>query len=82
MAQMTTEELIDLLNGSIGDQDPVEPEGDPSDIAFAKLGFDSLTMLTAVRRLERKYKIVLGENIVSEAKTPRQLLDRVNTALA
>jgi act minimal PKS acyl carrier protein len=82
MAHLTIDDLIDVLNSSIGDQDPVEPEGDPADVRFAQLGFDSLTMLAAVRRLERKYKIALGENVVSEARTPRQLLDRVNTALA
>lgn len=80
--QMTLQDLIDVLNRGIGDQDPVEPEGDPSDTTFAALGFDSLTMLGGVRRIERKHGIELGENVVSEAKTPRQLLDRVNTALA
>ncbi len=82
MAEMTVQDLIDILNRSNGDEDPIEPEGDPSDITFAGLGFDSLTMLNAVRRVERKYGVELGENVVSEAKTPRQLLDRVNGALA
>ncbi|MDX3311419.1 acyl carrier protein [Streptomyces sp. NPDC054884] len=81
MAELTIQDLIDVFNRSIGDQDPVEPEGDPSDLTFAALGFDSLTTLNAVRRIERKHGIDLGENVVSEAKTPRRLLDRINTAL-
>lgn len=82
MAELTIQDLIDVLNRSIGDQDPIEPQGDPLDVKFAALGFDSLTMLNAVRRIERKHGIALGETVVSEAKTPRQLLDRVNAALA
>ncbi|MET8168723.1 acyl carrier protein [Streptomyces sp. NPDC005329] len=82
MAEMTIQDLIDVFNRSIGDQDPIEPEGDPSDVTFAALGFDSLTTLNAVRRIERKNSIELGENVVSEARTPRQLLDRVNSALS
>jgi minimal PKS acyl carrier protein len=82
MAEMTVDELIEVLNNSMGDQDPVDPAGDPADVKFIQLGYDSLTMLNAVRRIERKYRIALGETVVSEAKTPRQLLDRVNTALA
>ncbi|AKN73260.1 MULTISPECIES: acyl carrier protein [Streptomyces] len=82
MAELTIQDLIDIFNRSNGDQDPVEPTGDPSDVTFAALGFDSLTTLNAVRRIERKHGVELGENVISEARTPRQLLDRVNAALA
>lgn len=82
MGEMTIDDLIEVLNNSMGDQDPIAPAGDPADVKFIELGYDSLTMLNALQRIERRFRIDLGETVVSEAETPRQLVDRVNTALA
>ncbi|MDN5385464.1 MULTISPECIES: acyl carrier protein [Streptomyces] len=82
MAALTLTELINVLNDCNGYADPVEPSDDLADVTFDELGFDSLTRLNAVLQLERTHGIKLPEDVVSEAKTPGQLLDLINTQLA
>jgi act minimal PKS acyl carrier protein len=82
MSEIGLTELFDLLNDCNGDADPVEPSADLIDTTFDALGFDSLTLLNAVGRLERSHGITLSDTVVSEAKTPRQLLEQVGAQLA
>jgi act minimal PKS acyl carrier protein len=82
MAQLTLEALIDLFNQCNGDEDPVEPTPDVLDIAFDALGYDSLTLLNGISKLERQYAIELPETVTAEAKTPRELLALVDSLLA
>ncbi|RKE17913.1 acyl carrier protein [Streptomyces sp. TLI_171] len=81
MANLTLAELIDLLNECNDWEDPVEPTEDVLDQPYDALGYDSLTLLNAISKLERKYGIELPATITSEAKTPRELLAAVDARL-
>ena len=69
MAPMTLDDLRNTM---------VECAG----VSFADLGYDSLALLEAGSRIERRYGIRLSEEEVTEARTPRLLLDLVNRSLA
>jgi act minimal PKS acyl carrier protein len=82
MAELTGDVLLDLLDNSLRDREPPARTGDALDKRFAELGYDSLTLLNTVRRLERKYRISLPETVVHDARTPRQLLELANSRLS
>ncbi|MET9461932.1 acyl carrier protein [Streptomyces canus] len=82
MEKLTLEALIELLNECNDFEDPVEPTPNVLDLTFDALGYDSLTLLNAISKLERQYEIELPESITSDAKTPRELLAVVDTRLA
>lgn len=82
MENLTLEALIELLNECNDWEDPVDPTPDVLDVAFDALGYDSLTLLNAISKLERQYAIELPESITSDAKTPRELLAVVDARLA
>ncbi|MEY9872996.1 act minimal PKS acyl carrier protein [Streptacidiphilus sp. MAP12-33] len=82
MDKLTLEALIELLNECNDWEDPIEPSPEVLDATFDALGYDSLTLLNAVSKLERQFGIELPETVTSEAKTPRQLLAVVDACLA
>ncbi|UFQ19072.1 MULTISPECIES: acyl carrier protein [Streptomyces] len=82
MEKLTLDALIELLNECNDFEDPVDPVPDVLDATFDALGFDSLTLLNAISKLERQYEIELPETVTSDAKTPRELLAVVNARLA
>ena len=82
MAKLTLEDLIELLNECNDYEDPVDPTPDVLDLTFDALGYDSLTLLNAISKLERQYHIELPESVTSDAKTPRGLLAAVDSRLA
>ncbi|MEU4584507.1 acyl carrier protein [Kitasatospora aureofaciens] len=82
---MTRFELTDLtvlLRESAGENEGVDLDGDIQDVSFADLGYDSLAMLQTTGRVEREWGVLLDDEAVSEAETPRQYLELVNRALS
>ncbi len=79
---MTQEELTGLLRECAGEDEGVDLNGDVLDVPFAELGYDSLAVLQTTGRIERDYGIVLADDTVAEAQTPRLLLEFINESLA
>jgi len=79
---LTLDALIDFLNDSNGYDDPIEAGPDLADSPFDALGCDSLTLLNAISKIERSYQVELPESVTSDAKTPRQLVELVNSRLS
>ncbi|MER7847459.1 acyl carrier protein [Kitasatospora sp. NPDC096077] len=82
---MTRFELTDLtvlLRESAGENEGVDLDGDIQDVSFAGLGYDSLAMLQTTGRVEREWGVLLDDEAVFEAETPRQYLELVNRALS
>ncbi|QNS09392.1 acyl carrier protein [Streptomyces xanthii] len=77
MADLTT-----LLRECAGEGEGVDLDGDVMDVLFVDLGYDSLAVLQTTGRIERDYDVVLDEEAVDEAETPRALLEIVNRALS
>lgn len=81
MAQFSIDQLIELLRDSAGEDEAVDLAGDVLDVPFDQLGYDSLALLNTVSRIERDNGIHLSDSVVTDAKTPRLLLDEVNARL-
>jgi act minimal PKS acyl carrier protein len=69
-----------LLEGA-GADDSLDLDGDILDREFADLGYESLALLETGGRIEREYDITLDDSVLSEARTPRALLEIVNAHL-
>lgn len=81
MAELTLDELKQILREGAGEDESVDLSGDVLDVPFMTLGYDSLALLETAGRVERTYGVTLVDDAVSEAETPRLLLDLINEAL-
>lgn len=81
MAELTLDELKQILREGAGEDESVDLSGDVLDVPFMILGYDSLALLETAGRIERTYGVTLVDDAVSEAETPRLLLDLINEAL-
>ncbi|MGW0737582.1 acyl carrier protein [Streptomyces sp. NPDC002851] len=76
-------ELKDLLRECAGVEEGVDlDDSDVLDVPFIELGYDSLAILQTTGRIERDYDVVLDEEALDEAETPRAYLDLINRALS
>ncbi|MFE0733500.1 acyl carrier protein [Streptomyces sp. NPDC058855] len=80
MARFTLDALRAVLVACAGEDDGVDLTGDILDVTFEDLGYDSLALMESASRIERDLGVVLDDADVSEALTPRLLLDLVNGA--
>ncbi|HET7014169.1 MAG TPA: acyl carrier protein [Streptosporangiaceae bacterium] len=76
---ITLEVLTRTLQESAGTDENVELNGDVLDVDFTELGYDSLALLETASRLEQKHGIVLDDDAATSAKTPRELLELINS---
>lgn len=81
MTRMTLSELTTLLRECAGEDETVDLDGDVLDTPFTDLNYDSLAVLQTVGRIEREYGVMLADDTVAEAVTPRLLLQYVNAGL-
>ena len=81
MATFDKEQLVLLLRECAGEDEAVNLDGDILDADFSDLGYDSLAMYNTVSRIERDFHISLGDDVLTEASTPRALLGKVNRML-
>ncbi|MFC8920330.1 acyl carrier protein [Streptomyces sp. WAC05374] len=75
-------DLTALLRECAGEDEGVDLDGDILDVLFIDLGYDSLALLQTTGRIERDFDLVLDEEAIDEADTPRAYLDLVNRALS
>ncbi|GGT26645.1 acyl carrier protein [Streptomyces chromofuscus] len=78
----TLDDLKRILLESAGADENVDLDGDILDTDFEELSYESLAILETCGRIERDYGISLDDGVVTEAKTPRALLEIVNAQLA
>ncbi|MBX9398445.1 acyl carrier protein [Streptomyces sp. TRM72054] len=78
----TLDDLKRILLESAGADENVDLDGDILDTDFEELSYESLAILETCGRIERDYGISLDDSVVTEARTPRALLEIVNVQLA
>lgn len=78
----TLDDLRRILLESAGVDEAVDLDGDILDRGFDELGYESLALLETGGRIEREYGIALDDDTLTDAPTPRTLIEAVNTRLA
>jgi len=80
--QITLAELVDVLRSSGGDSAELTEGREILDTDFTELGYDSVALLETAGEIERRWSVLLPEEAIVEARTPRLWLDQVNRSLA
>jgi act minimal PKS acyl carrier protein len=80
MQTVTLTMLKQILCECAGQGEDIAPEA--LDFSFDDLGYDSLALLETAATIERDFRIVLSDETVTEATTPRILLALVNERLS
>ncbi|MFJ6567679.1 acyl carrier protein [Streptomyces sp. NPDC091292] len=78
----TLDDLKRILLEAAGAEEGVDLDGDILDSAFQDLGYESLALLETGGHIEREYGISLDDDALTDAATPRALVDVVNARLA
>ncbi|MFJ8933018.1 MULTISPECIES: acyl carrier protein [unclassified Streptomyces] len=81
MATLGPEDLRRILVACAGEAEGTRLGSDTLDIPFEELGYDSLALMETAAAIQEEYGIVLPDEDVSEARTPRRLLGLVNGAI-
>lgn len=82
MAVLGVEDLHRLLSEIAGEADGgFTPDAFP-DQEFDDLGYDSLALMEAAARISQQYGVEVPEDLLLDLRTPRELLDVVNGAVA
>lgn len=82
MKRLELTDLTVLLRECAGEEEGVDLDGDILDTPFTELGYDSLAVLQTTGRIERDFEVLLDEEAIDEAETPRKYLELVNRALS
>ncbi|WP_261954886.1 acyl carrier protein [Streptomyces nigrescens] len=82
METLTLDRLMEIMRECAGEEEGANAGGDIGDTEFAALGYDSLALLETAARIEREYQVRLGDETVTEAKTPGALLSLVNRTIS
>ncbi|WP_422755595.1 acyl carrier protein [Micromonospora sp. WMMD708] len=80
--QISLDDLRRILREAAGADASTDLDTEILDRTFDELGYDSLALLETAGRIEREYHVALSDAVVTEAETPRALLDVVNAQLA
>ncbi|MCG7203818.1 MULTISPECIES: acyl carrier protein [Streptomyces] len=81
MAHIQIDDLRRILVACAGEDDGIDLSGDILDTSFGDLGYDSLALMETAARIERDYGVALADDVIADARTPRDLLDLVNRAV-
>lgn len=82
MERLELTELAVLLREAAGGDEGTVLDESTLDTSFLDLGYDSLALLQVTGVVERDHDVMLDEEALADAQTPRQYLDLVNGALA
>ncbi|MEU1373686.1 acyl carrier protein [Streptomyces triculaminicus] len=78
----TLEDLRRILREGAGADEGVDLDGDILDTEFETLGYESLALLETGGRIERELGITLDDDTLTDARTPRALIEAVNARLS
>lgn len=81
MAELGLTALITILRECAGEDEEVDLDGEVLDVEFQDLGYDSIALLETASRIQIAYGVVLADDVVVQARTPRELLDLVNRTI-
>jgi act minimal PKS acyl carrier protein len=76
--EFTLAALKRILFEGAGASEGVDLDGDILDVEFEALGYESLALLETGGRIEREFGITLDDSALTDARTPRALIDVVN----
>ncbi|GHH70716.1 acyl carrier protein [Kitasatospora indigofera] len=79
MATMEIDDLRRILVACAGEDDGIDLTGEIEDSTFQELGYDSLALMESAARITQEYGVVLPDEAVSDAATPRTVLAAVNS---
>ncbi len=79
--QFTVDDLRTILRAAAGEEDGTTPDTDILDLSFEDLGYDSIALLETAGRIQREFGVELPDSLVTDARTPRVLIDAVNERL-
>ncbi|MFA3873254.1 acyl carrier protein [Streptomyces sp. MMCC 100] len=79
--EFTLDDLKRILREGAGADDGIDLDGDIVDTDFESLGYESLAMLETSGRIEREFDIILDDETLTDARTPRELIAAVNAVL-
>lgn len=71
-------DLRRILRDGAGAEQDVDIDGEILDATFEDLGYDSIALLETAARISREYGVTIDDDALTEAKTPRILIDLVN----
>ena len=77
MSTFTLDDLRELLRG--GAEEGAVLDGDIANTRFDELGYDSLAVLEMMSEVQRRYGVVIDENVVFDLETPQDAIDHVNS---
>ncbi|MFH8570274.1 acyl carrier protein [Streptomyces sp. NPDC017993] len=80
-SNFTIDDLKRILLEGAGAAEDVDLDGDILDKDFEQLGYESLALLETGSRIEREYGITLDDSVLTDAVTPRVLVEAVNQHL-
>ncbi|MDJ1134990.1 acyl carrier protein [Streptomyces iconiensis] len=80
--EFTLSDLKKILHESAGTGEGVDLDADILDTGFEELGYESLALLETGGRIERDWGITLDDTALTDAATPRALIETVNRHLA
>lgn len=78
----TLDDLRRILREGAGTDEEVDLDGDILDEEFTTLGYDSLALLETSARITRERQLELDDDVITAARTPRDLINAVNTTAA
>jgi act minimal PKS acyl carrier protein len=81
VTRFTVDDLRRILRERAGVHEGVDLDGQILDLGFEDLGYESLALLEAGGLIEREFGVVLGDEALAEATTPRELIELVNAHL-
>ncbi|WP_353945705.1 acyl carrier protein [Streptomyces sp. HUAS MG91] len=79
--EFTLDDLKRILREGAGADEGVDLDGDIIDTDFESLGYESLAMLETGGRIEREFGVTLDDDTLTDARTPRALIETVNALL-
>ncbi|MEU9310337.1 phosphopantetheine-binding protein [Streptomyces sp. NPDC048256] len=79
--EFTVDDLKRILREGAGADEDVDLDGDILDTDFESLGYESLAMLETGSRIEREFGVTLDDDTLTDATTPRALIEAVNGVL-
>lgn len=82
MAELTLDEFIGLVEAHAGEPDEGNLDDSVIDVLFEQLGYDSVRLLEVLSQIKNRYGLDLSEEILSETRTLRQTLDKINELIA
>ncbi|MEV6613294.1 acyl carrier protein [Streptomyces sp. NPDC051051] len=80
--RFTLDDLKRILLQAAGADETTALDDDILDTTFDLLGYESLALLETGGCIEREYGISLDDDTLTDALTPRDLIDTVNERLA